>query len=63
MVDRSRLTPFLDEAIAGQKKTPRVAGPKGFLRANPFGSAHRHAGEKLQEHYHRPENVNLDFHI
>lgn len=29
------------------KKTPRVLRPKGFLRANPFGSAHRHKGEKL----------------
>jgi hypothetical protein len=44
-----------------QKKTPRVARPKGFLRANPFGSTHRHEGEKLLEDYHRNENVNRDF--
>lgn len=62
MVDYPAPTTFSAEAIPVQKKTPRVVGPKGFLRANPFGSAHRHAGEKLQEHYHRPENVNLDFH-
>jgi hypothetical protein len=60
MVDYNSTT-FPAEVIPAQKKTPRVARPKGFLRANPFGSAHRHAGEKLQEHYHRPENVNLDF--
>jgi hypothetical protein len=60
MVDHNSTT-FPAEVIPAQKKTPRVARPKGFLRANPFGSAHRHAGEKLQEHYHRPENVNLDF--
>jgi hypothetical protein len=44
-----------------QKKTPRVARPKGFLRANPFGSAHRHRGEKLREDYHRNGDVNTDF--
>jgi hypothetical protein len=62
MVDH-RSTTFPAAVIPAQKKTPRVARPKGFLRANPFGSAHRHAGEKLQEHYHRSENVNPDFHI
>jgi hypothetical protein len=31
------------------RKTPRVARPKGFPRANPCGSAHRHRGEKLRE--------------
>lgn len=44
-----------------QKKTPRVARPKGFLRANPFGSAHRHRGEKLWEDYHGNGDVNTDF--
>lgn len=44
-----------------QKKTPRVARPKGFLRANLFGSAHRHKGEKLLEDYHRNGDVNTDF--
>lgn len=60
MVDHNSTT-FPAEVVAAQKKTPRVVRPKGFPRANPFGSAHRHAGEKLQKDYHRSENVNLDF--
>jgi hypothetical protein len=47
MVDH-RSTNFPAEVIPALKKTPRIARPKGFLRANPCGSAHRHAGEKLQ---------------
>ncbi len=60
MVDHNS-TNFPTEVIPAQKKTPRVAGPKGFLRANPFGSAHRHTNEKLQKNHHVAENVSLDF--
>lgn len=41
-----------------QKKTPRVLRPKGFLRANPCGSAHRRGGEKLMKTRLSCTNVN-----
>jgi hypothetical protein len=60
MVDRFKHTRSLDCVAVVQKKTPRVVRPKGFLRANPFGSTHRHKGEKLLEDYHRNMDVNTE---
>lgn len=42
-----------------QKKTPRVLRPERFLQANPFGSAHRHEGEKLLKDHHGSVDVNI----
>jgi hypothetical protein len=61
MVEPFKPIHALEVVVAEQKKTPRVARPKGFLRANPYGSTHRHRSEKLLEDYHRDTIVNNDF--